>query len=400
MAFKIKDGIMIGATSIYNSSAQLVPGIATDSTLFTNLNANFLQGFTAGYFAPAASLSAYLLKNTAITSGTYTKITYDANGLIIGGTAATYDSLIADTVVSTVVGGAAAAPASTWKTKTIVQALDTILFPDQAPTYTIPVISLINSTSGLKEVGSSVSQGLTASFTKNDSGICTSLTLYRGASSLATVSNPTGTTASDIPAQFGYSDPNNPNFTYTLNITDTLTVAYGANSATWSGKAAYNAGVAKNNNKGVLDGRSAAVLSVNAPQAANSNFNTNTVAIEGAYPYFYGCSSSQQSAAQVVDLIQGGAGTKVLASGSGSGSLSMNFSASGQWIWFAIYDSIAAKTTWYETALNNGTIGGATDLIAAPTTLALNSPTSLWSGVNYKIYVAQKVTTIGTATIA
>jgi hypothetical protein len=78
----------------------------------------------------------------------------------------------------------------------------------------------------------------------------------------------------------------------------------------------------------------------------------------------------------------------------------MNFSASGQWIWFAIYDSIAAKTTWYETALNNGTIGGATDLIAAPTTLALNSPTSLWSGVNYKIYVAQKVTTIGTATIA
>lgn len=400
MAFKIKDGIMIGATSIYNSSGQLIAGVAFDNTLFTNLNANYLQGYTAGYFASAASLSAYLPKNTAITPGTYTKITYDANGLVTGGAAATYDSLIADSVTSTAVGGAASAPASTWKTKTIVQALDTILFPDQAPTYTNPAIGLSNSISGLKEVGSSVSQNITVTFNKNDAGICTALTLFRGASSLSTVANPTGSVIADVTAQYGYADPNNPNYTYTLNTTDNLTVTYGGNSATWSGRAAYNAGLPKYNNKGVLDARSASVTNVNAPQAANSTFNTGSVAIEGAYPYFYGYSATQQTAAQVVALIQGGAGTKVLASGSGSGSLSMNFSASGQWVWFAIYDPIATKATWYETALNNGTIGGATDLIAAPVTLSLNSPTAVWSGVNYKIYVAQKVTTLGTATIA
>ena len=79
----------------------------------------------------------------------------------------------------------------------------------------------------------------------------------------------------------------------------------------------------------------------------------------------------------------------------------MNFNATGEWPWFAIFSGYANKTTWYENALNSGSIGvSSTDLFPPPiTTLSVTSPDGYWT-VNYKIYPAGKVTTLGTAIIS
>ena len=77
----------------------------------------------------------------------------------------------------------------------------------------------------------------------------------------------------------------------------------------------------------------------------------------------------------------------------------MAFNATGEWPWFAIFSGYSTKTAWYENALNNGSIGASTDLFNAPTTLTIISPNGYWT-VTYKIYPANKVTTITTATIS
>ena len=78
----------------------------------------------------------------------------------------------------------------------------------------------------------------------------------------------------------------------------------------------------------------------------------------------------------------------------------MAFSVTGEWPWFAVYSVYPTKSTWYENALNNGNIGGGvTNLFASPTTLSVISSDGYWT-VTFKIYPANKVTTLGTATIA
>jgi hypothetical protein len=212
-------------------------------------------------------------------------------------------------------------------------------------------------------------------------------------------------TVSAIGIQFGYTDPNNPNFSYALLGTDSNLVvpapaSGGSSTVAYSGLGNYTAGLAKKNNKGVTHSASAAVRNTSSPQAAGTGFNSNAISITGYYPYFYGKSSTQKSAADIVNIIQSGTGfTKVVSNGAGS--LSMNFSATGEWPWFAVYSFYPTKSTWFESALNSGNIGLVpTDLFAAPIApLSVTSPDGYWT-VTYKIYPANKPTTLGTATIA
>ena len=78
-------------------------------------------------------------------------------------------------------------------------------------------------------------------------------------------------------------------------------------------------------------------------------------------------------------------------------------SASNEYIWFAIPDSSDAKTSWYETDINQGTIGGAattgpTDLgpNLFPTAQVILVSSALWSNVNYKVYIANWQSAAGT----
>lgn len=69
MAFKIKDGIMIGATSIYNSSGQIIPTSAGSTALFTGLNADLLDGKHASEFAMGSDINwQTVTDNGAVTT--------------------------------------------------------------------------------------------------------------------------------------------------------------------------------------------------------------------------------------------------------------------------------------------------------------------------------------------
>lgn len=291
---------------------------------------------------------------------------------------------------------------------TIVQILDDLFFPTVLPTYTVPTMVLSSSVTGSREIGSTMSSALSVVGTENDADQFTSLTIKRSLNSLTAVTlantlSPLQSSVANVPDQFGYTNPNNPNYNYSLSHTDTGLVVpapISGNNSTivYSAIGDYSAGLAKLNNKGIADSRAAQIRSANAPQALDTNFAANSITILGYYPYFYGKTASSQTASQIKSIIESGSGyTKVVSFGSGG--LSMSFNAVGEWPWFAIYSGYATKTTWYENALNSGLIGAPTDLFASPTTLSVTSPDGYWV-VTYKIYPANKVTTLGTAIIS
>jgi hypothetical protein len=241
----------------------------------------------------AVGVGAIVDLETAI-NGKQSALSIDANqGLDLTSSAlgTIYNTTISNDVLSIAVGGAPSQAASIWKTLNLVQVLDTILFPDILPTYTIPTISISGSSSGTLEVGTTVNQAISVTGVKNDAGIYTQLEILRNNVQIQQVLSPVGTGVGNIAPQFGYADPNNPNFSYNLPFTDSgFVVPLG--SSNWRGEGNYNAGLPKQNNKGVTDTRAAAVRSTNAPQAASNDFSTGNVTITGLYRQFFGVSST------------------------------------------------------------------------------------------------------------
>jgi hypothetical protein len=300
--------------------------------------------------------------------------------------ATVYNSNISDDVQSIAVGGAAAASASSWKSKNIVEVLDTILFPDVLPTYTVPTLSVSGNQSGIKEIGSTIVQALTLSAVKNDAGIFTAISVIRNSTQLSAVSNPTGTLATSIAAQFGYADANNPNYSYALSYSDTFVIVSGNTS--WYGNGTYSAGLSKQNNKGVADNRTAQVRSTAAPQSGSS-IVASGVSVTGIYPYFWGKSSTLPTAASIAAAIAAGTANKVLADANGT--VIVTFTAAAQYVWLAHQTSYITKTKWFNTPLNQGNIGTG-NFILSPVTQAVSSPNSYWSGISYKIYISSGAT--------
>jgi len=331
------------------------------------------------FYANGESIFDSLVSN--ITVGLNTGLEYTANTLNT-----IYNTTVSDSVESITVGGATPLPASSWKTKNLVQVLDAILFPDLNPTYTVPTLTLSAGLSGIQEIGSTITQSLNAVGTENDAGPFTNLTIYRNNTIIFNVDNPPGVLTADIAPQFGYADPNNPNFTYQLINADGFTVVQGTTS--WSAQGSYNAGLPKQNNKGVVDLRSPAVRSINAPQAA-ANITSSTATINGIYPYFWGKSSSKPTAASIASAIAAGTENKVLASASGT--ISVTYNAFGEYVWMAHQASFTEKTVWFFTELNQGTIGPG-NFILSPTTQNVNSPQGFWSNIPYKIYISDGAT--------
>jgi hypothetical protein len=299
-----------------------------------------------------------------------------------------YNTLIADSVNSVAVGGAATAAAAAWKAKSLVDVLDTILFPDIAPTYTVPSISITYTQSGILEIGTPINQTITVTATENDADAFSYLSVNRDGSSIYNSNSPTIQSASDIGAQYGYDNPNNPNRKYVVSHTDT-TGTVSSNTVSWNATGNYGAGLAKNNNKGITDARAALVRSTNAPQAASTGFSSSSVSVSGIYPYFYGKSSTLPTAAAIAALISANSGHKVLSSASDN--ITVTFNAAAEYIWLAVHSSYQAKTKWYNTGLNNGSIG-AGQFILAPVQYAIDSPQSLWSGEAYDIYISSGAT--------
>lgn len=297
-----------------------------------------------------------------------------------------YNTSIGDNVQSVAVGGAAAAPASDWKEKTIIQALDTILFPTLLPTYTIPTITLTGNQNGQKEVGEVINQVLTLNGNKNDAGAFTSLTIKRTSTGndLGTTTSPTITALANVADQFGYSNPNNPNQRFTYIFTDTYTLPYG--NTTWKGSGTYNDGLPKKDNKGIDDSRNFALRTTSAPQSAGT-IETSALTITAIYPYYWGVSSSQPTESSIATLIENGDSSvnRVLANSSGTITIAPN--ASSQYIWFAHASVYTPKTKWFNTTLNQGNIDSG-EFILSPVTQSITAANNIWTNIPFEVYIS------------
>lgn len=292
-----------------------------------------------------------------------------------------------DNVDSIPVGGAISKPAAYWKNLSLAMVLDEILFPDVLPTYTVPVLTLNTAAVALKEVGESINQVFEIRGYKNDAGIFTDLTLQRLG---GTIWDDVFTTISitDIPDQFDYANPNNPNFGYVKDYTESHVLTKGV--TTWQAFGVYSNGLAKQNNKNVTDIRAFAVRNVNAPQLGSS-IGSNVISVTADYPIFWGLSASPLTAAAIEAIIEAGTANKVLVNAADT--ISITYAASGQYLWVAYWAGYTTKTKWYVNGFNNGVIGGASNLFGDQETRNLNSPTGLWTGIDFKIHVSNYPTT-------
>jgi hypothetical protein len=316
-------------------------------------------------------------------------------GLTAGILSTTYNTILdPDITMPYSVGGInAGTTVSELTGETFVQLFDDLLFPKQLPTYTIPTISLNGAQSTTAEVGSTLSLNLLTSSVKNDAGAYTQMRILRNSSPLQTYTSLTASEATAIPDQFGYPDPNNPNLNF--NISSAYAESYiipapgGGTSTitTYNSDGNYNSGLAKNKNNGDIDPRTPELRSVNAPQSAGTNFSSTTYTYTGIYPYFWGVSTSQPTAAIIAAAItEGTTTTKVLSSASGTITITFG-NATPKYLWFAHFSNYTSKTKWYIDALNSGTIGGSTNLFGSPIVTGITGPNGYWNGINFNIYI-------------
>jgi hypothetical protein len=283
-----------------------------------------------------------------------------------------YNTLVADSTPSQIINKLTPKNASVWKTKTIVQVLDEILFPANLPTYIIPTLLLTDTLDPTLEVGTNVTNNLSLVGTKNDAGNFTSLRILKGTTEIESSTPSPGSTA-------------------TLNYADNFFVPVGI--TTWTGKASYDQGARKSDSQGVEDTRPYALRSTNAPQLGDNDFTSNSTQIDGIYPFFYGTSTTKLTSTQIKNVIEAGSATKVLTKADGT--ITITFNASDKYVWFAHADVYTEKTKWYGDALNNGNIGGSTDFINSSNLIEVSSPNGYWT-TNYLTYISDYSTnTVG-----
>lgn len=199
-----------------------------------------------------------------------------------------YNSTINDNTISVSVGGASPEPASNWKQKTLIEVLDTILFPTTLPTYTLSTISLSGNTSSYYEIGTNVDLSFVLTITKNDSGTIDFTSIKKNNNEIIGVTGTTSgyviTTGNTLPSEFGYNDPNNPNITYKLFTTNSFLVTSGTSA--YVGYCGMNGGLPKYINNGVVDTRTGNTPTINIVQPKYSGYVSNTINVTGVYPTF------------------------------------------------------------------------------------------------------------------
>lgn len=305
-----------------------------------------------------------------------------------------YNTLISDSVNSVPVGGAPALPASIWKTYNMVDVLDQILFPTLLPNYVIPTLSLISTDSGIREIGSTIAPSLNLFGTKNDAGNFINLTFNRTfnsiTSNLCSVSSLSNYPTTNIPPEYGFNDPNNPNLIFSANCLDSYVIPAPPSSyfssINYGGSSIYLSGLTKQDNKSNFDSRPYAIRSTSNPQLSSSTLNSNSILIIGLYPYFFGTATTQPTSVDVTNFISTGNSSSVLLDAQST--INITFNATNVYLWFAHYASNTTKTKWFVDSLNTGNIGLPSDLFNAPTTQNVSSPLGYWTNIPYKIYIS------------
>jgi len=298
-------------------------------------------------------------------------------------------SLATPTTVGGIVAGTTVAQLTG---KTFVDFLDDLLSPIVLPSYIIPTLNITGISSETVASGSVYSRSINVYGEKNDAGLFTQLRILRNSSPILIDTTLTQSSIPDVAPQFGFVDPNNPNYRYTISPTpysESFVIPSGSSSSTYYyADGNYNAGTAKKDNKGNFDTRPSAVRSPSAPQSSDNNFATGTYTITGIFPYYYGLSDTLPTTSSIKTAIETGSEGvdyfKVLSSASGTLSIPYNNPSTWKYIWFAYQSTYTTKTKWYVNVHDNGDIDGT--FISTVATQSVNSPDGYWSGISFKMH--------------
>ena len=306
-------------------------------------------------------------------------LTIDANeGLTLTGSAlgTIYNTTIGDSVQSIAVGGAPAQAASIWKSLTLVQALDTILFPTiLASIQTNKSVTLtISGTSGTLEIGQTISRTLTATFNRG---------LIRNGD------NSTGPALVGVATQYTFTGTGISSTAQTGNtLAVSNTIVSGSNN--WAVTVNHDAGTGD-----YFDNKGNVGTNLDASRVSGTTTDSaSSPSVTGVYPWFYLKSSSPISSSDMASAIAAGTATKVVASSTGT--LAVPYNVSAQYLAVAYPSTSTTKTKYYVTALDNGDI---TVVFNAVATESVNSPDAYWSGVSYKVHTSKSALTNSNTTI-
>lgn len=219
------------------------------------------------------------------------------------------------------------------------------------PTY-VPPTSAITNVTQTAEVGSTLAISIMQTFTSNNAGALASQTIKKNGTTVSTTSG----------------------FAESLVVPATNTV--------YSGTVTYLEGITKVNNLGIPD-PTGKILAGTATSPART--------VTPIYPVFYGVFATQPEAS-TIDLVSM---TKAVVNSSGTVSVNVG-STSSQYVAIAIPTTSTIKTKWYVTELNQGSIGGVSNLFGTSSTALKNSPSGFWGGISYRIYITNYPSAINT----
>jgi hypothetical protein len=316
-----------------------------------------------------------LVGTVGITGVVANEGVYISNDGLLG---TVYNTTIPDSTTNVSVGGATAGTAaSVWKTKSVIEILDEILFPTTNASSTSKSVALgVSGGGGTLEVGTTTARSLTATF---GSG---------------TITNGDGTSGPALVGAATQYTFTGTNISSTSQVSNLLSlgspaVIFGSNN--WAVTTSHNAGTGDYyDNKGNI-GSNLNALRV----SGTTSDSTSSPAIDGIYPYFWGVSDTQLTTAEIIAIIQAGSSNKVVSSASGTITITFN-ATTAKFLWFVHDASYTTKTIWFVSSLNTGSIGGVTNLFGSAQTSNLNSPSSLWSARSFKFYITNYATTTST----
>lgn len=235
-----------------------------------------------------------------------------------------------------------------------------------APTYTSPSLSISENVANTQQIGEEISITLTAHYTQNDAGAASN---YRIQKRINSGSWTTIATASSYVDTVTIPEPSSGN---TSSIQYRVLVDYAQG-------AILNDSYGDPNASGQIE--------------ADTDLTSGSKTITGVYGWYYGVDGSNEiNSAKILagNLMVADVGSNLSAAFAGTG-----------YLWFAVPKGSKTFDTWYQSALNNGSIGTSEDLFNASVETSVNNTvvSTAWTK-DFDVYITNYSTGGNTLTLS